>query len=124
MVDQGYDVWLGNSRGTSYSRKHATMSSEKDLKYWDFSFHELGIYDVPAITNFVIEKTGFKKILFIGYSMGTTSFFVTLSEIPEMNKKFAGAFLMTPTAFLGHGTSALHDIAKYLDSEQAVRKSV
>jgi pimeloyl-ACP methyl ester carboxylesterase len=35
LVDDGYDVWLGNQRGTPYSRRHETLKTT-DLKYWDY----------------------------------------------------------------------------------------
>lgn len=58
MVRNGYDVWLGNNRGTTYSRKHTTLNPDKDKSYWDFSFPELGDFDAPAQIDFVREKTG------------------------------------------------------------------
>ena len=37
LVEAGYDVWLGNSRGNKYSRAHIDPKiSQKD--YWAFSF--------------------------------------------------------------------------------------
>lgn len=39
----GYDVWLGNSRGNTYSLGHTTYDHNKDeAKYWDFSWYEMG----------------------------------------------------------------------------------
>jgi len=69
----GYDVWLGNGRGTRFSSEHETMDWEKDeAEYWNFSFPELGIYDLPAALSMVKEETGGKKIRYYGYSLGTT----------------------------------------------------
>ncbi|XP_011705086.1 PREDICTED: lipase 3-like, partial [Wasmannia auropunctata] len=35
LVDQGYDVWLGNTRGNSYSKSHIKMSP-RDKDFWQF----------------------------------------------------------------------------------------
>lgn len=48
LANEGYDVWLGNNRGTTYSRKHVALDADKDNKYWDFSWAEQGEYDAPA----------------------------------------------------------------------------
>jgi lysosomal acid lipase/cholesteryl ester hydrolase len=45
---EGYDVWLGNNRGTTHSRKHKSMNPDKDYNFWEYSFVELGKYDLPA----------------------------------------------------------------------------
>ena len=35
----GYDVWLGNTRGNKYSRKHVTLNPNINReKFWDFDF--------------------------------------------------------------------------------------
>ena len=69
----GYDVWLGNQRGNTYSRMHTTLDPDVDKKqYWDFSYHEMGIYDNPAVLDFIQEKTNGQKVAYIGHSQGTT----------------------------------------------------
>lgn len=57
IADLGYDVWLGNNRGVIDYSRHETLS-ESDKKYWDFSFAEMGLYDVSAQINFILDETG------------------------------------------------------------------
>lgn len=52
LADLGYDVWLGNARGNTYSRHHINMSNN-DAKYWDFSWHEMAEFDLPAEIDFI-----------------------------------------------------------------------
>ena len=47
LVDLDHDVWLGNNRGNKYSLEHKTLTPN-DKSFWDFSFEEMGDYDMPA----------------------------------------------------------------------------
>jgi pimeloyl-ACP methyl ester carboxylesterase len=80
LVRSGYDVWLGNQRGTKYSKGHMTLDAMKDKAYWEFSFTEMGKFDAPAQIDFVRLKTGAEKVTYIGHSQGTTQMFYAISE--------------------------------------------
>lgn len=57
LADAGYDVWMGNARGNSYSRKHVSMKNDQSA-FWDFSWHEMAVYDLPAEIDYVYETRG------------------------------------------------------------------
>mmetsp|Transcript_15439 Transcript_15439/g.26121 ORF Transcript_15439/g.26121 Transcript_15439/m.26121 type:complete len:84 (+) Transcript_15439:502-753(+) len=71
LVEAGYDVWLGNQRGTKYSLGHTSLNYKKDKKYWEFSFTEMGDFDAPAQIDYVRGSTGAEKLTYIGHSQGT-----------------------------------------------------
>ena len=69
LWDEGFDVWLGNMRGTMYSREHQTLdSSDVNSDYWNFSMAEKGMLDVPAAVMKIKEVTNVDKVAYAGYS--------------------------------------------------------
>ena len=73
LYDQGYDIWMGNNRGTKYSNDSDKYPVNDDsFDRWNFSWAELGLYDDPAFMDLIMEQTGQPKVNYIGYSMGTT----------------------------------------------------
>lgn len=84
LANAGYDVWLGNFRGSRYSNGHSYLDSRSEV-YWNFSFHENGVYDLPAQLNRVRTVTG-QKVIYVGFSMGTTAAYIYFSVYPnQMN---------------------------------------
>ncbi|XP_035701482.1 putative lysosomal acid lipase/cholesteryl ester hydrolase isoform X4 [Folsomia candida] len=84
LVEQGFDCWIPTLRGSSM--KHVSLSV-KSKKFWDFSFHEMGVYDLPAIINYVLDLTGNANLSYVGHSMGFTVLFALLSTNPEFCSK-------------------------------------
>ncbi len=91
LANLGYDVWLGNNRGNKYSKNHKNISI-KEKKFWDFSFHEMGLYDLPAIIDYIRTTTGVEKITYIGHSQGTTQMFAGLSLKNDYYSKILNVF--------------------------------
>ncbi|KAH8285736.1 hypothetical protein KR018_001636, partial [Drosophila ironensis] len=96
---KGYDVWMLNTRGNIYSKEHL-KGRLPPRKYWDFSFHEIGKYDLPAAIDYVLKDTNAQSVHYIGHSQGSTAFFVMCSENPQYSKKVHLMQALSPTVFL------------------------
>ena len=69
LSSAGYDVWLGNNRGNKYSRQHKFLDPDKDkVQFWDFSWHEMGVSDLPAMIDYVLNQTDSKALFYVGHS--------------------------------------------------------
>ena len=80
LVDAGYDVWLGNNRGTKYSNvKIGTGANPSSKQHWDWTSEELAKYDLPAEIDTVLAVTGKPKLKYVGYSRGSSIMFIGLA---------------------------------------------
>ena len=57
LVKAGYDVWLGNNRGTRFGRGHTELEISEEA-FWDFDYIDMGLHDVPSFIDFILAKTG------------------------------------------------------------------
>uniref|UniRef100_A0A0A9WV98 Lipase n=1 Tax=Lygus hesperus TaxID=30085 RepID=A0A0A9WV98_LYGHE len=95
FADNGYDVWLGDQRGSMRSKGHVNRTIDKS-KLWDFSYHESGIYDLPAFIDFILDKTSHKDLIYTCMSLGCTFHTVLGSKRPSYNQKVRAAVYIVP----------------------------
>lgn len=100
MANQGYDVWMGNSRGSTYSLNHTQYDYRHDWRYWDFSFHEIGLYDVPAEIDYVLQVRKKRSLAYVGHSQGNLAMFILQSFQPEWALKVKPFIALSPIAFI------------------------
>lgn len=108
LSDACYDLWVGNQRGNYYARRHTTLNPDKDEKFWEFSIDDIGYFDIPATIKYVLKKTGSKKVNYIGYSQGSSSFFIMCSERPGFCDKVSLLINLAPASRQTHTRSVIY----------------
>ncbi|XP_316926.5 lipase 3 [Anopheles gambiae] len=120
-ADQGHDVWLGNVRGNTFSKEHIKLS-RKDAEYWRFSFHEMGLYDLPAMVDYIRINSSSDTLHYIGHSQGGAVFLVMASMRPLYNRKFASVHLMAPAAYIHRATSPVFQFTTRVEELETIAK--
>jgi pimeloyl-ACP methyl ester carboxylesterase len=113
LADDGYDVWLGNSRGNYYGKRHVRLTTHDD-KFWDFSLDEMAHFDVPATTNYILKYTGHSQLHYVAHSQGTMIAFIEFGRDHELGAKIKSYHALAPVAAIGHikgGLKILSNIA-------------
>uniref|UniRef100_A0A8D8ZRZ9 Lipase n=2 Tax=Cacopsylla melanoneura TaxID=428564 RepID=A0A8D8ZRZ9_9HEMI len=99
---KGYDIWFWNARGNMYSREHVNISFSDQTNFFDFTAHELGLYDTTATIDYILNITGYKQLITLGHSLGTTNVMIAASLRPEYNEKVALSVLWAQSVYLSH----------------------
>lgn len=91
LFQEGFDVWLGNNRGTRLSRKHVSMDPDDiNQDFWAFSHHEFGAFDLPTMAKTIVRASGTcQKVSYLGHSLGTTQMFYGLGRGKYMQPYFS-----------------------------------
>ena len=108
LANLGFDVWLGNNRGNKHSRYHKKFSTES-FEFWNFSFHEMGAYDLPAFLEHITKINKWsEKVIYIGHSQGTAQIFSALTyNLEYVRKRVKLAVALGPVARVCNMTSRL-----------------
>uniref|UniRef100_A0A4X2M6Q0 Lipase n=1 Tax=Vombatus ursinus TaxID=29139 RepID=A0A4X2M6Q0_VOMUR len=114
LADAGYDVWMGNSRGNTWSSKHKTLTVGQD-EFWAFSFDEMAKHDLPAVIDFILSKTGQQQVYYVGHSQGTTMAFIAFSSLPQLAKKIKMFFALAPVATVKFSNSPMAKLGFFPD---------
>ncbi|XP_038984128.1 triacylglycerol lipase 1-like isoform X1 [Phoenix dactylifera] len=114
LADSGFDVWVGNVRGTHWSYGHVTLS-ENDKAFWDWSWQELAQYDLLAMIGYVYSATN-SKIFYVGHSQGTIMALAAFT-MPNVVQMIESAALLCPISYLDHISSrfVLRAVGLHLD---------
>ena len=80
-----------------------------------FRWDECGIYDIPAMIDHILERTGHEKIHYVGHSMGTTGFMVMMNSKPEYGEKVIMANFLAPVAYMENTISPIRTITPFVD---------
>ena len=118
LADAGYDVWLGNMRGNTYSRAHVKYNPDTDDAFWDFSWDDMAADDLPSMIKYILTLTKQPKIAYVGHSQGTMIGFAEFSRPDSSianNVSFWGA--LAPVAHVGHIESPI----RYLSNPTIVK---
>uniref|UniRef100_H2ZL00 Lipase n=1 Tax=Ciona savignyi TaxID=51511 RepID=H2ZL00_CIOSA len=110
LADMGCDVWLGNVRGSTYSRAHSTLDADVSEKYWRFSWQHMSEQDIPSMVNKALHVSSQRSLYYVGHSQGTLVAFARLAEDPEFNNKIKMLFALGPVTRLANLTSPIKSL--------------
>ncbi|CAH1112907.1 unnamed protein product [Psylliodes chrysocephalus] len=95
-----HQVYLINFRGTIFSTNTTNGISIDQFEYWTFTYEHLGLEEV-AITISLAKNITNRKVVYVGFSLGTTAAFALCSLKPIFCKEaLVGIVALAPVAYL------------------------
>ena len=92
LLYRGYDVWIGNIRGTRYGQTHETLdrdaSNAEERAFFNYNVTDIARNDIPAMVELIMQEQNkenidgskpCKKINMIGHSHGAALMLASMS---------------------------------------------
>ncbi|KAH9530142.1 hypothetical protein DERF_003970 [Dermatophagoides farinae] len=99
LANRGYDVWLGNYRGSIYSTNHTTLDIHS-AEFWSFSIDNLVDEDLKSTIDYVRNMTNRKSISYVGHSQGAFMMFALLAKHPEYSDYIRPFIALAPVFYM------------------------
>ena len=114
LWQMGYDVWLPNSRGNTFSRNHTKLKPFLNKQFWNFTFDDMATFDVVANIRYALNVSAKATLSFVGWSQGSTEMFIAAQD---KHKDFLDLHVnlfiaLSPVTYLKHQSSLLLAVAK------------
>ena len=99
-----FDVWVMNVRGNKHSKLVEKNSHLNNETFWNFSFHEIGIFDIPQVIKYIMNYThNDNQCILIAHSIGATAILSGLCELSEIYQKYTKCIVFfNPICVLNH----------------------
>lgn len=114
-MQQGYDVWIPSARGTTYSNVNRRDGEWGLKERWDFSWADMGLYDIPAWVDKVLEVSQKPKVTIIGYSQGGAQMYYGLAKKQDYFAERVNRFVVLASCiFTIRPATYEEEVKKYL----------
>jgi lysosomal acid lipase/cholesteryl ester hydrolase len=117
LADAGFDVWLGNIRGNTYSRRHVKYVPS-DAQFWEWSWDQMADIDLPTMLRYVLRTTRQQDMFYIGHSQGTLIAFTRLSRDQDLAKKIKAFIALGPVLTVAHIKGLMKVLVDGITEEQ------
>lgn len=115
LADNGFDVYLGNVRGNTYSSQN-NMYEMNSTEYWNLiDFDKMISIDLPTMVETALVISGQSSIIYVGHSQGTLMGFGAFSLQLEITSKIDLFIALAPVAFVGNVESIMLDFLADID---------
>lgn len=104
LSNNNFDVWMFDGHGTNTLNTNwsVMIDPKESQQFWNFSLDDQSLYDLPFLMDFVLNKTGEQKLIYVGYSQSTLFMFALLSMRPEYSEKLVAFVALAPVTYISH----------------------